>query len=77
MCLRVNEDLVCFIDGRKAGMALHDVFAYGHFGQVIVGAIGQANAVLAISRVIFEKVAQLLCFYLKRSSLRAARLIIA
>ncbi|WP_239253509.1 hypothetical protein [Candidatus Nitrotoga sp. M5] len=65
MRLRVNDDLVCLSMVATPVWPCMTPLLMAIIGQFNVGAIGQTNAVLAISRVIVEKVAQLLCFYLK------------
>ena len=47
MGLCIDNDLRFLIDGRDTGITLYHAFAGGHFGGFIIGAIGEANAVLA------------------------------
>ena len=68
MRLGIDDDLCFLIDGGHTGIALDHALAGGHLGGFIVGAVREANAVVtatAIFRVLFEPVAQLLCFFLQ------------
>lgn len=68
MGLGIDDDLRFLIDGGHTGIALNYALAGGHFGGIIVAAIGLANAVFAataIFRMFLEPVAQLLRFLLQ------------